>query len=1238
VQGAGLSGAGWDTTGSRTLKRFDVYKRALMLTAATVALLSGPAFGQTDITTKTTKPLTASADGPITLAATGSIIIPSSSSATAAAAAITLDDTATPANNVFTSALGSQITFNGTPFAEAFQGNPNVTGEIISGGTVTMTGSGTDKNAIVFGDPTLLTSGTFTGTADTINNTATTANPNALTALALLSGATVAVQGDGSSDLEVISGNTVTGDLLIAGSMTDEATSLTSATTTSPIAAVNLAGTLNGRFYIETGGSISATGAGAEGVIDLGQINGSITNFGVIETIGMSTTLTAKQEQEEQQGQSIGTKTTGNPEAGSALIIGNNVTGGIYNGGPGNGDTTTVRATISASGNVPAVVITPDYGANTAATTIAPLTIGGYTDPLGIFGNVSFLNRGIITATPENYDSSSIGVAISGVSTVTQATLTNGLVNAGTIGSAAVTDAHATTASSQVTALSIGDFVTIGTNTGTQAGYGPGYAIVNSNESQSGSINATVGGVGPGIATAIQIGSTTSATDTSVPSLFNSGSITAAATSTDPTITGLQAYAIEDFSGTLVNIVNSGTISAVTTALNNFSNVSRAISVQDAASGVTITNTGTIAGDILLGQHADTITLAGASPQQESSIFGNIFFGGNVDGGNTADTLTVGTDSVVSGSILEQIGGSINASVASAGVLDVQNNGTTVNNQALPAGTAPNFLVSQLTVNAGGTLDVTLTQAFNQESNGTITPIVQGTAANGYSGAISLNASSILNLNFGSFVSPNNLPAGQTSGTSRFVVFDAPSGQLQIAEPQAVINSITNSIPFLFSGSGSYVCGYNVAGFAGATACTGADEAPEGTSRSDLVLDLTPKTANDIGLTGYAAKMFPLANQALANDPVLGAAVINAGAGNLQLTTGEGQKIYQGIYSAFAPDVTGADRAVAISITDQATGPVGARQRALRMYAGLDGDATLWGQEFGQRLNTGNSANTTGYANSGFGFALGADSGDPHDGRYGAAFTFYSGTTSEKAPRTSKTLSDWVMLTGYSDWRGHGIFFDSQLSAGYGQITGKRSIVIGNAVADCNGGVTCTATGKRPAALLAGGVTTGTIYHSGGTVFIPQISLDGMTMREDGYTESTPNLVTQSTSGFDLHVKPFYASSVRAFAGADLRQDLKFGDYFVQPEARAGFRYDLLGGAEKLKAEFACSAVATGSCGDTAFTISGPDPAKGNIVVGGGIAVTTGAWSLGLSYDYLRGVGGVKSTDQTATFTLIGRI
>ena len=56
----------------------------------------------------------------------------------------------------------------------------------------------------------------------------------------------------------------------------------------------------------------------------------------------------------------------------------------------------------------------------------------------------------------------------------------------------------------------------------------------------------------------------------------------------------------------------------------------------------------------------------------------------------------------------------------------------------------------------------------------------------------------------------------------------------------------------------------------------------------------------------------------------------------------------------------------------------------------------------------------------------------------------------------------------------------------------------------------------------------------------------------------------------------------------------------------------------------------------TAFSLTGPDPARGNAVFGGSVAATTGAWSIGLNYDYLRGDDG--SISQAGTLTLLGRI
>src|SRR6202042_2259578 len=106
------------------------------------------------------------------------------------------------------------------------------------------------------------------------------------------------------------------------------------------------------------------------------------------------------------------------------------------------------------------------------------------------------------------------------------------------------------------------------------------------------------------------------------------------------------------------------------------------------------------------------------------------------------------------------------------------------------------------------------------------------------------------------------------------------------------------------------------------------------------------------------------------------------------------------------------------------------------------------------------------------------DAGNPSDGRYGGAFTFYSGDTNEKTPRDTKTTSEWYMFTGYTDWRGKGLFVDSQLNAGYGSIEGKRFFDLG--------GVDRTADGKRGAALLSGGVTAGVALNAGGTVVMPQ--------------------------------------------------------------------------------------------------------------------------------------------------------
>ncbi|MGD0144554.1 MAG: hypothetical protein ABSC92_15480, partial [Rhizomicrobium sp.] len=155
-------------------------KRALMLTAATAALMSGPAFATcpspaptwTTITTSISVPVdTACADsgnpGSITIATNGTVAV-TANPYTSAAATVDSGTIAMP-NQITNSGL---ISYNGVSSATAVEllaitptgGQPNGNvGGLDNIGTIQMTGTGTDKNGILIGLPSTITSGTFTG-------------------------------------------------------------------------------------------------------------------------------------------------------------------------------------------------------------------------------------------------------------------------------------------------------------------------------------------------------------------------------------------------------------------------------------------------------------------------------------------------------------------------------------------------------------------------------------------------------------------------------------------------------------------------------------------------------------------------------------------------------------------------------------------------------------------------------------------------------------------------------------------------------------------------------------------------------------------------------------------------------------------------------------------------------------------------------------------------------------------
>jgi outer membrane autotransporter protein len=251
---------------------------------------------------------------------------------------------------------------------------------------------------------------------------------------------------------------------------------------------------------------------------------------------------------------------------------------------------------------------------------------------------------------------------------------------------------------------------------------------------------------------------------------------------------------------------------------------------------------------------------------------------------------------------------------------------------------------------------------------------------------------------------------------------------------------------------------------------------------------------------------------------------------------------------------------------------------------------------------------------------LGVDGGSPRNGWYGGAFTFYSGDVTQQLPRATRTNTEWYMVTGYTDWRGKHIFLDTQVSAAYGDFSETRVLNVGGLVRD--------ATSRRPGAMLALGANTGAMLKYSGFEIDPHVSLDVMTLREEGYQEANGG------PGFSLDVAPYFASSVRTAVGADFKTTISIWNFELTPEARLGYRYDLLQDAVKIKAAFE-STGGRATAGNT-MTFIGPDPDKGNAIVGLSLGAHTDTWQLGVNYDWIRGNNG--STTQVGIITVLGRI
>ena len=1237
-------------------------KHRLMLSAAAAALLAAPlatdmsARADTEISTNTSAALLTSTSGNITIDSGSSIAI-----STASAPVVTIDSNNSLVNNGSISnvnadgGLGVLIdTTNGNIF-------PPSSG-LASTGSIDLSGSGTNKRGIViqggntyYGPITLTTL-----TAITVTGATTATQSSALT-----------LQGDGSAAFLLTQGTKVTSNILFGGGGIAQTSSVNS--TASNAIIVDLDGTVNGNVILSS--SITGVGAGMLGVQELGGIHtcasdtsaptgftcptsssGVLINTGAISLIGIS----------------FPNSRGNNPEAGSALVIGGSIDGGFVNYGPGTSNNVSA-ASIRSAGltSSPTILIDPTRSiTGTLTAPRGPVVLGPVTaDADPIDAGYALINRGSIAAQPIDSELSSAAVVIqgasatyftclsalagscsttpqtvtesitsvvNGVTTTTNQNVTNvgGLLNTGTISAIATTNSQTLTSSgtTTATALYIGPFATV-----------PRLDVmseaVSGSSNTSGSITAQVSGIGQGSAFGVILG-----TNSNVPviNVGKNASIIAQVTTTTVSPTkdiasstapfSLVSEAILDSGGSLKTINNAGTIQATNTVLTPdtgavVSSLTTAIDLSASINGgITVNNSGRILGNIFLGSgNGNTLNV------------GNIGSGGTTANTNTGVLNTANTYSVVAGSIVTNQAGF--APITNAGAIDfgsgtnhvlhvggfgyvnavinANTNSLAVqvdpNGQLFVANTTSALQASTFNIAANGTLGL----AISQTNLNSLTPVVQATSAS-LSGAT-------LGLQFGTYISSGFSAASTSSPTTQTItLIRAPViTDTTLAQQNAQLGLNT---PFLFETPTE----------SGITPLTVANDT---TGQQTLLMRLLPRSTGaknadgspGLNLSGSAKAEFPLTAAALATDNELGAAIATSltvyntpGVPSSGINVAASQQEAQRVFSQFAPDVSGGTREIAIMLTDQASGPVAARQRLLRSYSSEPGDTTLWGEEFTGQISDKNTLSSDGtisaFKDHGFGFTLGVDAGSSRNGWYGGAFTFYTGDVTQELPRATRTNTQWYMLTGYSQWSGKHAFLDTQLSAAYGDFEQTRTLSVGD--------VFRTATSRRPGAMLALGANTGVMLKYGGVEVDPHISLDGMTLREEGYSEA------DGGSGMNLDVAPYFANSLRTAIGADIKGKISLWGFDLTPEARLGYRYDVLNQPVKVNAAFEATG-GRGTAGNT-LTFVGPDPDSGNAIAGLSLGASTDTWQLGVNYDWIRGNNG--STTQVGILTVLGRI
>lgn len=561
------------------------------------------------------------------------------------------------------------------------------------------------------------------------------------------------------------------------------------------------------------------------------------------------------------------------------------------------------------------------------------------------------------------------------------------------------------------------------------------------------------------------------------------------------------AIAVQDASGTLVNVTNTGQVLSQLVATDDdltdnilpptpvgntiafdLSNASSGILIQQLAPVVftdddavddIVASTPRIAGDVRLGAFADTFNIFAGT------VAGNIAFG------NGADALNINTGGIYTGRITDTDGA------------------LTIN-------------VQQGTLNySGGALNITsATFGANSVFNATLSGVPANTTNIVASGAVTFAPGARVNP-----VVPAGLP---TFGTQTFLT--ANGGMFGAANVVGAVNP-TNS-PYLYTVS------------VGTT-----NPIVEGAANA-LTATFALRTPAQLGLS---------ANQAIAFDPILAAVRLDSGAATA-LAGITSQYEFFDAYEDLMPNYASGATEVAVTAIQQMQSATSNRMSAVRMQ-GLD-EVSVWGQEIAYGLNReAPDNNAQDFRGQGFGFAAGIDGPTNNGGLFGLSLSFIASEVEEPG-RPEGQISSWfTQANAYYATAVGPIDLDFIAGGGIGKLQSRRFVEIGNPVAFS------ALTEADWMAYEGHGAIRASMPMAMSETFTvtPQAALTYAGISEDGYEEDGGG------PAIDYRVDSVFSQRLWADVGVEFAANMRFGGQTViSPRIYGGYRANVLDeGAER---------------------------------------------------------------------------